>query len=229
MEQENGRWNEDAAGAMGDRRIRRIAGAGLIAALCAAALFAGQFTDAADGKKKKKFSLVGKWVGTTEHGGTVSFGVTRDGKIVGFTLTNIELTCYTGVPDEYPTRSTKRVTITHGPMPMTGKSSKWPQGKKFEFHDPFSPYDGAGEGGDFTGELGDLVRPGPGILVEGKKSMLGEVAYIITNGPIPSNVNTVWPVGTEACDTGGPTGRSLLDWGAKKKGTPGLPVSSRVR
>jgi hypothetical protein len=164
---------------------------------------------------------------------TVSFSVTRDGKIVGFTLTNVELYCRTANPGDYPgnyTLSTKRVTITHGAMPMTGKSSKWPQGKKFEFHDPFSPYDGAGEGGDFTGKLGDLLGgPTHDQILPGKKSMLGEVAYIITNGPIPPNVNTPWAVGTEACDTGGPTGRSLLDWRAKKAGTPGIPVPSRAR
>jgi hypothetical protein len=228
MVQGSERWNEERAPGIERRRTRRIAGAGLLAALCAAIVFAGQLPDAADGKKKKKFSIVGKWQGTTEDGGTVSYSVTRDGKIVGFTLTNVELYCSTANPGDYPgnyTRSKKTATITHGPMPMKGKSRKWPQGKRFDFHDPPVPFDSAGEGGDFTGELGDLVTS-KGTVIEGKKSMLGEVAYLITNGPTPP-APAVWAPGTEACDTGGPTGRSLLDWRAKKPGTPGIAVPER--
>jgi len=222
MEQGSNGWKADTVPGVNRRRTRRIAGAGLLAALCAAFLFGGQTPDAADGKKK--FSLVGKWVGTTEDpNGTVSFRVTRDGRIVGFTLTNVQLGCRTQ-PEPF-VEYTKTVTVTHGPMPMKGKSNKWPQGRRFEVHDPPVPFDRAGEGGDFTGELGDLVKPG-GVVVEGKKSMLGEVAYVITNGPTPPNAE-MWAPGTESCDTAVQGRHRLLDWRAKKPGTPGIPVSER--
>jgi hypothetical protein len=225
MEQGNGRGNDDAPGAMGDRRIRRIAGAGLLATLCAAALFGGQFTDDAGGKKKKKkYNLVGKWRGTTEDDGTVSFTLTRGGKILGFTLTNAELECRTQPTESFEYKKT--VTITHGPMPMKAKSRKWPQGKRFEFHDPVVPRDSAGEGGDFTGKLADLVS-GPNSPFSGQilfaKAMVGEVAYEITNGPTPPDP-AVWAPGTEECDTG----HRLIDWSAKKPGTPGI-VTGRGR
>jgi hypothetical protein len=213
MEQGIKCWNEDAVRGMDRRRSRRIAGAGLLAALCAGTLIAGQFADPADGKRKR-WNAVGRYQGTTEDGGTVSFRLTRNGRIVGFTLTNAILECITQ-PNSDSDSYTKTVTITHGPMRMRGKSKKWPQGKKFEVVDPL-PRDTAGHGGLFTGKLVDLTDgPYGGIVLRGK-GMMGEVAYGISNGPTPPDA-AQWAPGTEACDTG----RRRIDWQAKKPGTPG--------
>jgi hypothetical protein len=215
MEQGIKCWNEDAVRGMGRRRSGRIAGAGLLAALCAGTLIAGQFADPADGKKKKKFDVVGRYQGTNEDGGTVSSRLTRKGTILGFTLTNAILQCMTQ-PNSESDSYTKTVTITHGPMRMQGKSKKWPQGKKFEVDDPL-PRDTVGHGGLFTGKLVDLTEtPDGGVVLRGK-GMKGEVAYGISNGPTPPNADH-WPPGTEACDTG----LRRIDWKAKKPGTPGF-------
>lgn len=223
MQRANGAWNE-AASQRGDERVRRIAGVGLLVALCGAFLFAGQFPDGADGKKKKKkFNFAGKWTGTNEDGGPVSFTITRNGQIVGFTLTNVELECRTQPTFEYEYK--KAVTITHGPMQMKGKSRKFPQGKRFEFHDPQVSRDAAGEGGDFTGELGDVIGgPTGDQVLPNKKGLIGEVAFQITNGPTPPDP-AVWAPGTEECDTG----KRFIDWTAKKPRTPGIVVPQRIR
>jgi hypothetical protein len=72
----------------------------LFAAVCATAVSAAPLLGAADAKlpcpcpgqghkhHQKTNSLVGKYEGTTEEDGTVSFRLTRDARIVGFTLTN---------------------------------------------------------------------------------------------------------------------------------------------
>ena len=74
----------------------------------------------------------------TEYNGSVSFKLTRRGKVLNFRLTNATLYCQVVAPPgtpKYPDY-TKVVTITHAPMTMEKKTNKNPQGKRFEVGDP---------------------------------------------------------------------------------------------
>ena len=98
--------------------------------------------------------IAGKYVGKTEYFGTVSFKLTRSGKVLNFTLTDATLYCQVVAPPETPENPEyeKVVTITHGPMSMQKKSNKNPQGKKFEVSDP-TPDASANQEGYFKGGI----------------------------------------------------------------------------
>ena len=125
----------------------------LFAAVCAAAVAATPFLGAADAgmypcpcpgaapeAPPEADEPVGSYRGTTEEGGTVSFRMTRDAKIVDFTLTDATLYCLTkssGKIAIFEPEYTKPLpTITRGPIPMRGISKKYPQGKEFEIGGP---------------------------------------------------------------------------------------------
>ena len=178
-----------------------------MALVCALGVVAAPVLGTAEAKKKKK-SIAGKYVGDTEYDGSVSFKLTRAGKILNFTLTNATLYCHTDVPTENPTyfpEYTKVVTITHGPMSMEKISKKNPQGKRFEVSDP--PADGAGQsGGLFTGHIENLRLTPTGTAVSDTLfGLRGEVTYETTNGPFGA-------LGTEWCVS------KYIDWKAKRPG-----------
>lgn len=181
-----------------------------MALLCAVAVTAAPTLGTAEAKKKTK-SIAGKYVGTTEENGTVSFKLTRAGKILNFTLTKATLYCHTDVPTENPTyfpEYTKLVTITHGPMSMQKISKKHPQGKKFEVPDQLSnsvPH----AGGLFTGHIENLrLSPNGSVVSDTLFAFNGEVTYETTNGPFGAP-------GTEWCVS------KYIDWKAKRPGDKG--------
>jgi hypothetical protein len=215
----------------------------LFAAVCAAAVTAVPLLGAADARlpcpcpgqgprhHQKTKSLVGKYKGTTEEGGTVSFRLTSNRKIVGFTLTNATLYCKTETNSKIPTREpeyTKPLPkITHnGPIPMRGVSKKHPQGKEFDLSEP-RPENVARQAGSFRGQIEDLLKLTPaGPVVLPEKGFIGEVEYETANGPTPfpssKNPTPEWAPGTEWCVT------KPIDWKAKKPGSPGY-VPRRIR
>jgi hypothetical protein len=181
--------------------------------------------DGADARDTKK--LAGTYTGTTQEGGTVSFRLTRQAKIAGFTLTNATLYCHNQVPTEdfpyYNPDSTKTVTVTHSRMPMRGVSRRHPLGKKFLVSDPH-PEDRAFQGGVFKGSLTDMTDTPTGGKVVGR-GFKGETTYATANGPAPfpssANPTPQWAPGTEWCIT------RPIDWTAKKPGTPGFVPTPR--
>jgi hypothetical protein len=209
----------------------------LFAVVWAALVTAVPFLDAADARlpcpcpgqgskhHQKTKSLIGKYKGATEEGGTVSFTFTRDRKIVDFTLTNATLYCVTEYSSKIPTREPEYkkplAAIAHdGPIPMRGVSKRFPQGKEFSFAEP-SPAGAARQSGLFTGKVEDLLATTPaGAVVQPEKGFIGEVEFETANGPTPypssQNPIPVWAPGTEWCVT------KPIDWKAKKPGDPGF-------
>jgi hypothetical protein len=209
----------------------------LFAVICAAVVTAIPFLGTADARlpcpcpgqgskhHQKTKSLVGSYKGTTEEGGTVSFRLTRDRKIVGFTLTDATLYCVTEYSSKIPTREPEYkkplATIAHvAPIPMREVSKRFPQGKEFRVSEP-APAGAARQSGLFTGRVEDLLATTPaGAVVQPEKGFVGEVEFETTNGPTPypssQNPIPVWPPGTEWCVT------KPIDWKAKKPGDHGF-------
>lgn len=178
-------------------------------ALCAAV--AAALLGSGIAQAKKRGGIAGKYTGLTEYDGTVSFKLTRSGKIRGFTLTDATLYCHTDVPSENPTyfpEYTKVVTITHGPMSMQKKSKKNPQGKKFEVSDP-RPGQAGGQSGYHKGGIVNLASGPTGGRVLDAVGFNGETSYETTNGPFGAP-------GTEWCVT------KAIDWEAKPPGSKGF-------
>jgi hypothetical protein len=189
----------------------RIVALAVFAAVTVLAASVGDVVGEADAKKKKGRSIAGKYKGLTEYDGTVSFRLTRSGKIVGFTLTKATLYCHTDVPSENPTyfpEYTKVVTITHGPMRMKKKSKKNPQGKKFEVSDP-APETRAYRAGYFNGGIVELTSGPLGGRVLNEVGFSGDTSFETTDGPFGEP-------GTEWCVT------KQIDWEAKRPGSKGF-------
>ena len=189
-----------------------------------AVAIAGPLAGAAEAKKGKQ-GTSGKFVGPTEEGGTVSFALTRSGKIVNFVLTNATLYCSTkslapspGFEESWAEYK-KVTTVTHAPMQMQKISKKHPQGKKFEFTDQPDPTR-ADQGGLFEGKI-EMLRRSPvsvnDSVVLDIFGLLGQTRYAIWNGP---TAMLGQGLGTELCVT------KFIDWGAKRPRDRGfLPVS----
>jgi hypothetical protein len=114
---------------------------------------------------RKTKSLVGKYEGTTEEDGTVSFRLTGDAKIVGFTLTNAKLFCIgphagSKIAVRKPEFTKTIDTITHGPIRMKGRSKKYPPGKEFDVGG-VGPENVARQAGHFTGRV-EVLTSEPG-------------------------------------------------------------------
>jgi hypothetical protein len=193
--------------------------AALFVAVCAAVVTTGAFLGAADAKKKQP-SVVGRYKGTTEEGGKVSFKLTSSARIVQFILTNATLYCLgpthgSKIPTREPDFTKPLDKITHGPMRMKKVSKKFPQGKEFEFRDPFNE-NVARRIGIFRGKLVDLLPTGPTGVVPPGKRFKGEVEFETANGPTPfptsQNPAPEWAPGTEWCVT------KAIDWTANKAG-----------
>jgi hypothetical protein len=151
---------------------------------------------------KKGASAAGKYKGLTEYHGTVSFRLTRKGKILGFTLTNATMYCsVVAAPgDPEPPEYEKVVTVTHGPIPINKKSNKNPQGKKFELTDAT---------GYYKGGIVELTSGPTGGRVLDEVGFNGETYFETTSGPPKAP-------GTELCGT------KLIDWEAKRPGSKGF-------
>lgn len=152
--------------------------------------------------RKKAPSIAGKYTGLTEYNGTVSFNLTRRGKILNFTLTNATLECQIVAPPGTPQNPSyeKVVTVTHGPMSMQKKSNKNPQGKKFDVTDSTGYYKG--------GIVNLTSGPGGGKVLN-EMGFNGETSAFADTGPadVP---------GSERC------GSKIIDWEAKKPGSKGF-------
>jgi hypothetical protein len=179
----------------------------LIALACVAAISPAALPGAAVAKKKGK-SIAGKYAGLTEENGTVSFKLTRSGRVLDFTLTNATLYCVvepSNVNITYFPDYTRVITITHAPMTMEKKTpNKNPQGKRFEVDDPIYE-DRAHDGSYIKGAIASLTK---GSRVVGT-GFGGEVVYGSSSGPMHSP-------GTENCVT------KFIDWEAKPPGSKGL-------
>lgn len=209
----------------------------LFATFCAAPILAAPLLDAADAKlpcpcpgehhkRPKTKTLVGKYKGKTEEGGTVSFRVTANLKIVGFTLTGATLFCITDKrhggegPLREPEYTKTDATITHpGPIPMRGVSKRFPQGKEFELKEP-APENVARQSGSYKGRVENLLElTRAGAIELPEKGFVGETQLETANGPTPfptsEHPTPEWAPGTEWCVT------EPIDWKAKKPGSPG--------
>jgi len=174
----------------------------LVAVLCAAAVTAVPCLGTAEAKKKGK-SYAGRFTGPTEYFGTVSFRLTRAGKVLDFAMT-ATMTCHvTPNGPEYE----KAVTVTHGPIQMQKISKKNPQGKKFEVNDPFSDFVASAGGTNYGGVL-ELTSGPDGGRVLPTRGFNGETSYTTNDGPLATP-------GTEVCGT------KLIDWEAKRPGDKG--------
>ncbi len=155
-------------------------------------------------------SIAGKFSGLTEDGGTVSFRITRSGKVVDFTLGPTTLYCVTDPSTdlnhfpELKAEYTKTITITHGSIQMQGRSKKNRQGKKYEFSDPYPGPTVASQGGFYEGKA-DYLQRGSRVVGTG---MRGQVIY-------GSQTGDASLVGTERCST------KYVDWAAKRPRDPG--------
>lgn len=187
-----------------NRRTRRTRRTVLVAVLCATAVTAVPLAGTAEAKKKGK-SYAGRYTGPTEYFGTVSFTLTRAGKILDFQITNATMECkITPSGPEYD----KVVTITHGPMQMQKISKKNPQGKKFEVNDPYSDFVASAGGSNYGGVLELTSGPGGGRVLP-TRGFNGESFYTTNDGPLATP-------GTEVCGT------KLIDWEAKRPGDKGF-------
>ncbi len=185
-----------------------------MALLCAVGVTAALVLGAAEAKKKQTKSIAGKYAGLTEYNGTVSFKLTRSGRVLNFTLTGATLYCVVEPSNVNPTYFpdyTKVVTITHAPMTMEKKTpNKNPQGKRFEVDDPIYE-DRAHDGSYIKGFIASLTSTPSGGRVTGT-GFSGEVVYGSSSGPMNAP-------GTENCVT------KFIDWEAKRPGDKGF-VSS---
>ena len=181
-----------------DRLTSRLRYATLIATLAASLALGGAIAapassggdrgPAAQSAKKKKNRYAGTYRGTTEEGGTVSFRITRNSVVVGFTMPNVPVQCriyQQGNPPPYPGPP---FTITAPTM----KLQKGPEGgPQFFYEDP-----------------PDDTRAFQGIHVDGKGApggMKGNASMVSWNGPRTQ-------FGTEQCST------VFVDWSARKVG-----------
>jgi hypothetical protein len=172
------------------RRSGRLASAAL---LCLGLLVAigAETSDLAEAKKKKVNRRVGTYRGVTEEGGPVSFRITKNRRVVDFTVPNARLTCFTrsSPPGGEPEYDKGTVTITAPAMPLQGAA-------RFLFEVPINP-DAAFQGIHVDG------KPDPGQA--GRTGLKGNAVFLSWSAPRNQ-------AGTEVCGT------TLLDWTANKVG-----------
>jgi hypothetical protein len=145
---------------------------------------------------KKSVKRVGFYRGTTELGKAVSFRFTKKRKVVGFTISNMEVTCTIMGPDP-PLYNKPPYTIKAPPMKLQGVA-------RFKHEDPkdvTGPWQGTYVDGKIDGGAGGGTHP-PGYV---NTHMKGNAEWLTWNGPFHQ-------AGTEFCGTEGD------DWEAKKVG-----------
>ena len=145
---------------------------------------------------KKSAKRVGFYRGTTELGKAVSFRITKKRKVVGFTISNMEVTCTIMGPDP-PLYNKPPYTIKAPPMKLQGVA-------RFKHEDPkdvTGPWQGTYVDGKIDGGAGGGTHP-PGYV---NTHMKGNAEWLTWNGPFHQ-------AGTEFCGTEGD------DWEAKKVG-----------
>ena len=143
---------------------------------------------------KKSAKRVGFYRGTTELGKTVSFRFTKKRKVVGFTISNMEVTCTIMGPDP-PLYNKPPYTIKAPPMKLQGVA-------RFKHEDPkdvTGPWQGTYVDGKIDGGAGGGTHP-PGYV---NTHMKGNAEWLTWNGPFHH-------AGTEFCGTEGD------DWEAEK-------------
>jgi hypothetical protein len=221
-------------------RTNRRIGA-LVVLLCTALIATVGFAERADSKRfsqkviksVSKKRLAGAYKGVTEQGTTVSFRLTRAGKIVDFVVP-VTLSCETDVGDHdgdgtYTyyggeiSQSIKTGTLKSAPLTGRKRSAQYPLGTTFEYESPLIPDDQPPPGtqGDeysvkakFKEGIGyNIFRPIP----KKAAAMEGEVFLFTRNGPLDSHAP-----GRERCalsDDGRiVTHVNSLDFDAKKTG-----------
>lgn len=145
---------------------------------------------------KQSAKRVGLYRGTTELGKAVSFRITRKRKVVGFTISNMEVTCTIVGPDP-PLYNKPPHTLKAPPMKLKGVA-------KFKYENPLDesgPSQWLRVDGKIDGGAGGSTHP-PGYV---NTNMKGNAEWLTWNGPFRQN-------GTEVCGTEGD------DWEAKKVG-----------
>jgi hypothetical protein len=145
---------------------------------------------------KESAKRVGLYRGTTELGRAVSFRITKKRKVVGFTISNMEVTCTVVGPDP-PLYNKPPFTIKAPPMKLRGVA-------RFRHEDPLDesgPSQWLRVDGKIDGGAGGSTHP-PGYV---NTHMKGNAEMLMWNGPFRQN-------GTEVCGTEGD------DWEAKKVG-----------
>ena len=167
-------------------------------------VFTGVFATAevsgvADAKKKKKVNRrVGAYQGAVETGGMVSFRITKNRQVVGFTASNVPQRCYTA-----PLTDPAAQEHPNGTVQFTAPTMAANEGRFF-----YQSWDGFRPG----------LQPGPfrEIRVQGKPisgtTIEGKVFLHTANGNTDA-------AGTEVCTTGEPdfTARKLAQGKKKKK------------
>jgi hypothetical protein len=113
-----------------------------LVALIAIGLAAGTTGPAGAMKKKVKNPLAGRYAGTTEEGGTVSFAITNAGRVVNFTAGPTTLVCPqpSSDPSQPPPPNlvlTTSATVTAAtPIPLRQPAPGYPKGKRFDYTGP---------------------------------------------------------------------------------------------
>jgi hypothetical protein len=177
------------------------------AALLCAGMLAAAATGPASAKKAKgKLTnpLAGRYTGTTEDGGTVSFRITRAGAVRNFTAGPATLICThppvlspEGVQVEFPppTVLTTAATVSAaGPIRLAKPVAGYPKGKRFDY---------SGPGGNPQG-----IASITGKVAKGFRGMEG--FYFLKR--VPSGNATC---AMDAASTGG---AGLVSWEARRLG-----------
>jgi hypothetical protein len=178
-------------------RVAAVASALLVAcggtvALATGGASTGPVASAAKVDKKR----VGLYRGTTELGRTVSFRITKKRKVVGFTISKMEVTCTIVGPDP-PLYNKPPFTLKAPTMKLEGVA-------RFKYQNPLDesgPSHWLRVDGKIDGGAGGGSHP-PGYV---NTHMKGNAEMLWWNGPMRQD-------GTEVCGTEGD------DWEAKKVG-----------
>jgi hypothetical protein len=109
------------------RRMAVLASAALLCAGLALLMSTGPAA------AKVKNPLVGSYRGTTEEGTSVTFRITKKGKVVDFA----------GVVNICPGSGQTATATTPGPIPLTNPVPGYPKGKRFDYFGPAGSPPGA--------------------------------------------------------------------------------------
>jgi hypothetical protein len=104
-----------------------------IVALATVALIAGLSLTAATGSATAKVNLAGNYSGTTSEGNSVTFRITKKGKVVNFAgVVNLGFS----VDDACYGKGLTATVTAPSPVGLTKRSSGYPKGKRFDYLGP---------------------------------------------------------------------------------------------